>query len=221
MSYLSAVFSNRLLSRHRVCCPEWDACKSACLSFGSPPKRVPTKMGFELTHGNCIGLAVQRLNHWATLSLFIDKSQKIAVFSGFLFLCITKFVQHLPIRVCSHLSVVFWHFFWTRCFLDSEFVASNEVLVFQRVQVFGPCAKCIPQSWGFRIHARRSYQSSSPTNKAPGDTRHFLKKNQNNAVYSALVFFLVFPDISNIPNELECFHLCELFIRSFFEPVVI
>ena len=46
-------------------------------------------------------------------------------------------------------------------------------------------------------------------------------QNQNNAVYSALVFFLVLPDISNILSELECTHLCELFVRSFYELVVI
>ena len=47
-------------------------------------------------------------------------------------------------------------------------------------------------------------------------TLAFFDKNQNNAVYSALVFFLELPDISNILNELECTHLCELIIRSFF-----
>ena len=70
-------FSSRLLSRHWVCCSEWGVCNSICLSFASLPKRIPTAMGFEPTHGNRIGLAVQRLNHSATLSLFIDKSQKL------------------------------------------------------------------------------------------------------------------------------------------------
>ena len=46
-------------------------------------------------------------------------------------------------------------------------------------------------------------------------------QNQNNAVYSALVFFLVFPVLSNILIELECTYLREINIRSFFELVVI
>ena len=39
-------------------------------SFRLPPpyEKVPTGMGFEPTHGDRIGLAVQRLNHSATLS---------------------------------------------------------------------------------------------------------------------------------------------------------
>ena len=45
-------------------------------------------------------------------------------------------------------------------------------------------------------------------------------QNQNNAVYSALVFFLVLQDISNILNELECAHICPLFFRTFSEPDV-
>ena len=46
-------------------------------------------------------------------------------------------------------------------------------------------------------------------------------QNQNNAVYSALDFFLVLPDISNILNELECTHICELIFSSSFELDVI
>ena len=33
-------------------------------------------MGFEPTHGDHIGLAVQRLNHSATLSLFLNESNQ-------------------------------------------------------------------------------------------------------------------------------------------------
>ena len=46
-------------------------------------------------------------------------------------------------------------------------------------------------------------------------------QNQNNALYSAPVFFLVLPDMSNFLNELECTQLCEFFVRSFYELVVI
>ena len=39
-------------------------------NFQLPPpyEKIPTGMGFEPTHGDRIGLAVQRLNHSATLS---------------------------------------------------------------------------------------------------------------------------------------------------------
>ena len=74
---LSGSFSIWMLSRHWVCCSEWAAGISAWLSFRSLPKMISTEVGFEPTHGNRIGLAVQRLNHSATLSLFIDKSQKL------------------------------------------------------------------------------------------------------------------------------------------------
>ena len=52
-------------------------------------------------------------------------------------------------------------------------------------------------------------------------TLAIFSQNQSNAVFSAVVFSLVLPDISNFFNELECTHLCELIIRSFFELVVI
>ena len=53
------------------------ACHPACLSFRWLSKRIPTEMGFEPTHGNRIGLAVQLLNHSATLSMFLYKSQNL------------------------------------------------------------------------------------------------------------------------------------------------
>ena len=65
-------FSNWMLSRHWVCCSEWGAGISACLNFRSLPKMVPTEMGFKPTHGHRIRLAVQRLNQWAALPVFID-----------------------------------------------------------------------------------------------------------------------------------------------------
>ena len=77
VSYFFAVFTNWLLSRHWVCCSDWGACNSAYLCFRSVPKRIPTEMGFEPTNGKRIGIAVQRLDHSATLALFIDKSQKL------------------------------------------------------------------------------------------------------------------------------------------------
>ena len=78
-------FSNWMLSRHWVCCSEWGAGISACLNFRSLPKMVPTEMGFKPTHGHRIRLAVQRLNQWGALPVFMDKRQKLLSIPHFCF----------------------------------------------------------------------------------------------------------------------------------------
>ena len=83
--FFGSFFSNWMLSRHWVCCSEWGAGISACLNFRSLPKMVPTEMGFKPTHGHRIRLAVQRLNQWAALPVFIDKSQKLLSIPHFCF----------------------------------------------------------------------------------------------------------------------------------------
>ena len=44
---------------------------------------------------------------------------------------------------------------------------------------------------GIRIHARRSYRSSSPTPKAVGDTRHFLTKHKQCCLYCSCLFLSI------------------------------
>ena len=83
-------------SRQGFCCLKWVACISSCLCFRSVPKRIPTEMGFEPTHGNRIRFPDQRLNHSATLSVFFDKSQKL--------LSVLHFCVSLHYHVCPRLS---------------------------------------------------------------------------------------------------------------------
>ena len=42
-------------------------------------RNKPTEMGFEPKNGDLIALAVQRLNHSATLSLLLQRNEAIAI----------------------------------------------------------------------------------------------------------------------------------------------
>ena len=68
---------------------------------------------------------------------------------------------------------------------------------------------------GIRTHERKAYWNSSPTPWPLGHPIAIFWEKPEIAVYSAPVFFLVLPDISNILNELECAHICLLFFRTF------
>ena len=140
-------FSNWLLSRHWVCCSEIGVCNSTCLIFGSLPKRIPTAMGFERTHGKSFGLAVQRLSHWATLSLFIDKSQKLLSILHFSFslhyqICPTSSNQSVLTFVCCFFALFLDQMFfrhWICCLKWGACISTCVSL--------SPCRKCIPARW--------------------------------------------------------------------------
>ena len=73
---------------------------------------------------------------------------------------------------------------------------------------------------GIRTHERKACWNSSPRPWPLGHPIAIFWEKPEIAVYSAPVFFLVLPDISNILNELECAHICLLFFRTFYEPDV-
>ena len=79
---------------------------------------------------------------------------------------------------------------------------------------FGSLPKMYPTEIGFEFTHGDLIGAAVPRLKQSATLAIFWQ-NQNNAVYSALVFFLVLPDMSNILYELECTHLCELLSGSF------
>ena len=101
-------FLNQMFSRHWICCLTWGAFISARVNFLSPPKMFLAEMVLESRARDSIGVAVQSLNHSAILQPSFDKSQTmLSVLHLTFLLCITKFVQHLRIGVCSPSSVYF------------------------------------------------------------------------------------------------------------------
>ena len=71
----------------------------------------PTEMVFESTAGDRIGVAVQRLNHSATLSLFIDKSQKMFSILNLFFFALPNLSNIFELE-CAHICLLFFRSFF-------------------------------------------------------------------------------------------------------------
>ena len=120
-------------------------------------------MAFEPTNGKRVGIAVQRLDHLATLSLFFEKSQKLL---SFLLLSFSYFCQIYRTSSTNWTVLTFvccfFALFWTRYFLDTESVDQNECLS-SIVFIFPVAVQNVSHRDGIRTHARKPYWSSSPT----------------------------------------------------------
>ena len=92
-----------MFSRHWIWCFKKGAGISACVSFRSLPKMLPTEMAFEFTHGDRIGAAVPRLKQSATLAIFWQNANNALYSALVLLLKLPNFSNILNELKCTRL----------------------------------------------------------------------------------------------------------------------